>query len=335
MRRVLSCVLIFMITGLAGCQKDKPNPDPSGQTYKVTSPEFIDNLLLVNRNDFKIATDKPAEFASTSPYIDISADGTIKRLTSGEVAAIDITWTDEPSKKTKIYAVGATDTNHDAPYKSFHGKLATDPYGSYKHGWATLKSLPTSGLTYAIILRHADADDGKDYTAVNTGNGPANWWKSCDPSLARQLNARGKARSAELGTIFKDLNYPFARVISSEFCRSVTTAELIDVAPSGDNIILDERINHPEHNTTGNGLFNGMIDVLKELPVDNKMTLMVTHHPINETSSQGYPSFPLCSPFTWTGGYIVTISPDKTITYQGAVSYAMFEYWRNLKLKRL
>lgn len=331
MKKTQLFALIIAFMGLLACKKDKPEPD--SQAHRVTSPEFIDNLLLVKGDNYKIATDKPATFSSSSPYIDISADGTIKRITSGEVAAIDITWTDNPSDKTKIYAVGTTDTNHDAPYKSYHGELATDSYNSYRQGWATLQSFPASNKTYAIILRHGDADDGRDIT--DRGNPPANWWKSCDRNLARQLNARGKSRSEELGRIFRDLNFSFARVISSEFCRSITTAKLIDVAPGDDDIIIDGRINHPEHNTSGKSVFNGMIDIMKEQPVDNKLTLMVTHHPINETGSKGYPSFPEVSPFTWTGGYIVSISADKTIKYEGALSYAMLEYWRNTKLKRL
>lgn len=333
MGKVASLGLILLFTGLFACKKDSSNPDPPAQSYRVTSPEFIDNLLLVKGDNFKIATDKSASFTSSSPYIDLSSDGTIKRITSGEVAAIDITWTDDPSQKTKIYAVGTTDTNHDAPYKSFHGKLATDSYNSYKQGWATLQNFPASNQTYAIVLRHADADNGKDIS--DRGTPPANWWKSCNPAIARQLNARGRSRSEELGRIFRDLNFSFARVISSEFCRSITTAELIDATPSGDDIIIDGRINHPEHNKSGKGLFNGMIEIIQEQPIDNKLTLLVTHHPINETRSQGYPSFPDVSPFTWTGGYIVSIAPDKTVTYQGAISYAMFEYWRDLKLKRL
>ncbi|HUH33567.1 MAG TPA: histidine phosphatase family protein, partial [Daejeonella sp.] len=161
---------------------------------------------------------------------------------------------------------------------------------------------------------------------------PDNWWKSCDNTLARQLNERGKSRSTELGKVFKDLNYPITRVISSEFCRSVKTAELIN---SGPPIAQDARINHPEHNKTGKGLFNGMLEIMKEQPVDNKMTLMVLHHPVNETGTQGYPTFPKVSPFTWTGAYIVSVSADKTVSYQGAVSFAMFNYYRNLKLKKL
>ena len=322
-------ILLFFV--MSGCKEDGSNDLllPDEPVNKVTSEEFIDDLLFVNKNNFKINTNNPAQFFSNNPLIQISSDGTVSRLTSGEVVPIEITWTDQPGVKTTIYALGATDTNHDEPYASFHGALATDPYNSYILGWKTFRKLPVGDQTFAIILRHADADDGKDFT-VNTG--PANWWKSCDRNQARQLNDRGKRRAVELGKVFKDLNLPVTRVVSSEFCRSVSTAELMNLGPM---IKQDGRVNHPEYNISGKSLFKGMLDIMNEQPVDNKMTMIVTHHPINETGSQGYPSFPAVSPFTWTGGYLISVSADKIITYQGAVSYSMMEYYRNLKLKRL
>lgn len=333
MKNSIFFVIIFIALSVFSCKDDNPTPPtpppPTPSTYRVTSAEFQDNLLFVNRNDFQILTNKPATFISADPIIQISASGLIKRLTAGEVAAIEITWTDDPSKKTTIYALGATDdkANFDLPYRSFHGVPATDPYNSYISGWKTLQKLPVSNETYAIILRHGDANDGVDFS-VSTG--PANWWKSCENTSARQLNALGRTRSTELGKVLKDLKYPISRVISSEFCRSVETAKLMNIGPA---IGEDARINHSQHNTTGKGLFRGMLDVMNEQPVDNKMTLVVMHHPVNETGSQGYPSFPLVSPFTWTGSYLISIAANKTITYQGAVSYAMFKHWRDNKPK--
>lgn len=329
MRNVRLYVLaLCLLPGIFGCNKEENSPE----TFNVvTSPEFEDDLLFVNKNNFKILTDIPVEYSSADPLIKISPEGVIERITSGEVVPIDITFKDGSGKKTRIYALGATDDNHDDPYAPYHDKSATNAYNSYRQGWQTLKKLPVKTQSHAIILRHGDADNGRDFTAAFPDrNEPANWWKSCDPSIARQLNARGKARSAELGKIFRDLNYPITRVISSEFCRSVATAELINSGPA---IKQDERINHPEHNTTGKGLFNGMLEVMKEQPVDNSISLLVLHHPVNEIGT--YPSFPTVSPFTWTGAYVVSVSPDKSITYEGAISFAMFNYWRNLKLNRL
>jgi hypothetical protein len=111
-----------------------------------------------------------------------------------------VTWKSGGTKT--FYALGATDTNQDAPYTHYQGALATDPYGSYLQGWKTLQQLPISGQTYAIVLRHADASNGADWPVMHTSAGPANWWLSSDSTLARQLNPQGVDRAIQLGRIF-------------------------------------------------------------------------------------------------------------------------------------
>ncbi|WP_423147099.1 histidine phosphatase family protein [Rubrolithibacter danxiaensis] len=330
MKNFLYLLLFLVLTAIQACKDDKRLQEPSVSS-KITSPEYEKELLFVNDSNFKIKTSEPATFASNDPHIQISADGVIKRLTSGEIAAIDIKWTNQAEKTTRIYAVGATDNSYDEPNVSFNGKEATDCYNSYRKGWETLRHLPSTDDTYAIILRHADADNGRDYSSLHDDKGPANWWKSCSPSLARQLNEQGKERAVALGKIFKDLKFPISRVISSEFCRAKSTAELINAGPA---IKVDGRVNHPAYNVSGASLFNGMIEIMKEQPVDNKMTLLVAHHPINEDYKDPYPTFPGVSPFPWTGAYLIKIAKDKTITYEGAVSWAMFKCYRDMLLKK-
>jgi hypothetical protein len=324
-------ILIFSIT-LFTCKNDKKSVVVK-EEIKITSAEFIDNLLFVNANDFQITTSEPATFSSTDPFIQISSSGLIKRLTSAEVVAIDVTSTTDPARKIKIYALGVKDDNYDPTNVFYNGPPGTDPYASYLKGWKTIQKLPVSTETYAMILRHADADQGKDYNLRNQGDGPANWWMSCDSALARQLSEKGKQRATELGKVFKDLNYPITRVISSEFCRAKETAELINAGPA---IVTDGRINHPDYNVARvGGLFPGMVQMMNEQPVDNKMTLVEAHHPINELRSNVVPTFPNVIPFPWTGGYFIKIAPDKTITFEGAISYGMFKYYRDKKLNRL
>jgi hypothetical protein len=82
--------------------------------------------------------------------------------------------------------------------------------------------------------------------------------------------------------------------------------------------------------------FEAMITIMNAQPVDNNMTLIVSHHPINEINKYtSYSNFPVVSPFSWNGAYFIKIAPDKTITYEGAASWGMFKYWRDKKLKML
>lgn len=330
MKNKLSLLLLLMCgVILSACKKDSPDT-PEVLTGKITSPEFINDLLFVDKGAFKIQTDQAATFSSDDQYIQLTADGTINRLTSGEVAKITVNWTNLPGQTSTIYALGATDTTFDEPYASYHEIPATDPAGSYKKGWETLQKLPISNATYTLVLRHADASVGRDLR--NKPSKPANWWKSSDPALARQLNQQGRDRSVELGKIIKDLQYPISRIITSEYRRSTETVELMNIGPITKQ---DARVNHPSYNLTGKGLFNGMMEIVNEEPIDNTMTLLVAHHPMNETGPAGYPSFPLVSPFTWTGAMFLKTAADKTITYEGAVSWAMFKYYRDKKLNRL
>ncbi len=87
------------------------------------------------------------------------------------------------------------------------------------------------GGGYVIHWRHASAD-----VCVDRLNSPVlDWWKSCeancDIATARQLNDKGRAEAAAIGGAFDILGIPVGRVLSSEYCRNFTTAELMDFGP--------------------------------------------------------------------------------------------------------
>jgi phosphohistidine phosphatase SixA len=329
-------IFTMLMLMLGACTKnDNPDLPTPGEApvVTITNEEFKGDLLFVNKNNFQLKTSEPATFLAANQSVSVNSSGMIERITSGEVAAIDVT-SIATGKKTTIYAMGATDDNHVNPFMNYHAAPSDDPYGQYLLGWETLKKLPISGETHAIVLRHADADTGEDYTVTHPNDKePANWWKSSDPALARQLNDAGKIRAAELGVIFKDLQLPVKKVVASEFYRAIRTAELMNLGPQ---IAVDERLNHNSHNSLKSRLFTGLQGVIKDRAVDGEMMLISTHHPINEFNIGGVvvPSFPMVSAFNWTAAYIVKINSDKTITYQGAVSFGMFKYWRDLKLKK-
>ena len=325
---LLSCLLLISIIAVSCKKSIKIQPPEDG---KITSAEYKDDLLLVVKNDYQITASDSATFSSTDPSISITTTGLVKRITSGEVVAISVTWI-KSGNTTQLYALGATDNNHVNPFEKFHAAISDNPAAQYMQGWQTLQKLPITGETYAIVLRHADADFGKDWPVIHDTEGPENWWKSPDSLLARQLNVQGIKRAIDMKTIIKDLKYPITKVVSSEFYRAIRTAELIDAGPV---INIDGRINHPEYIKTRKTLFNGLLNIINESPADGKMMLISTHHPINEFERENPvpATFPQVSAFNWTGAYFVKIAADKSITYQGAASYGMFKYFRDLKMK--
>jgi phosphohistidine phosphatase SixA len=319
----------------SGCSKNNPVTEPpvivDQKAVVITNPELKDELLFVNKNNYQIKTNEAATFSAQDTSITVNSTGLIARITSGEVVSIDVTSV-ATGKKSKLTVLGATDDNHVKPFEAYHNTSSTDAYGQYLQGWQTLKSLATPGETYAIITRHADADQGEDFNLTHPNDTPpANWWKSKDAAYARQLNAVGRFRAQDLGVIFKDLKLPIAKVYSSEFYRAIETATLMNL---GKPIVQDARLNHPDYNPNKSRLFAGLQALLKEKAVTGEMIFVSTHHPINEfNNSPPIPaSFPQVSNFNWTGSYIVKIAADKSLVYMGAISYPMFRYYRDLKL---
>jgi phosphohistidine phosphatase SixA len=332
MKKITLLSLSLLLLFFGACKKRIDVPQPEEKTVKFTNAEYKDDLLFVNANNYQVTTSEPATFSSTNPSITISASGLITRVTSGEVVSIEVTTT-STGKKSTLTALGATDNNFVQPYLAFQGAVADDAYSQYLQGWQTLRKLPIAGEAYSFVVRHGDADNGKDFVfAFPNLPAPANWWKSRDPLIARQLNDAGITRSTDLGVIFKDLKLPVVKVYSSEFYRAIRTAELMNLGPA---IVTDSRINHPDRSEASTYLFKGLKSLIEEKAINGEMMVFTSHHPINEFVKSGQlPTFPKVSVFTWTGAYIIKVDANKTITYHGGVSYGMFKYWRDLKLKK-
>ncbi len=71
------------------------------------------------------------------------------------------------------------------------------------------------------VFRHA--------RAPGTGDPPA--FRIDDCSTQRNLDAAGQQQSQQLGETFRQRQIPVARVLSSQWCRSLDTARLMDLAP--------------------------------------------------------------------------------------------------------
>lgn len=93
------------------------------------------------------------------------------------------------------------------------------------------------GGGYVIHWRHASAPATCGVQDRVTSSVPE-WWKSCfadcampENVLARQIDATGRDESERIGAAVDLLGIGFDRVLSSEFCRNVQTAELMDLGP--------------------------------------------------------------------------------------------------------
>ncbi|MEM6452128.1 MAG: histidine phosphatase family protein [Cyanobacteria bacterium P01_D01_bin.105] len=75
--------------------------------------------------------------------------------------------------------------------------------------------------TYVVLLRHA--------IAPGTGD-PANFQLD-DCSTQRNLSEPGRQQARDIGEAFRDRNIPVTQVLSSQWCRCLETAELMNIAP--------------------------------------------------------------------------------------------------------
>jgi len=92
---------------------------------------------------------------------------------------------------------------------------------------------------YTIHWRHGLANVCTDNLGLGTAatTMTPNWWKSCDANCgttatARQLAAAGATDATTVGNAFDTLGISVGRVLSSEFCRNFTTAQLMDFGPT-------------------------------------------------------------------------------------------------------
>ncbi|MEQ8345676.1 MAG: histidine phosphatase family protein [Sneathiellaceae bacterium] len=87
-----------------------------------------------------------------------------------------------------------------------------------------LASLRAGGLV--IYFRHAGTDFSSRDRIEAAGD-----WRSCDPARMRQLSDEGRAAAAAVGRAIRAAGIPVGRVVASEYCRSVETAERLDLGP--------------------------------------------------------------------------------------------------------
>lgn len=78
------------------------------------------------------------------------------------------------------------------------------------------------GGGYSIFFHHATALDGADKTDAGVAS---QWWKSCDPALARQLSHPSSDQEIyNVATFFANSGVSVGKVYASDFCRAQGTA---------------------------------------------------------------------------------------------------------------
>ena len=296
-------ILFLSLFGLLSC-KENTVLSPNVSKGNITSSDFYNNVLFIAGNNYQIQTSESGKFKALNNDTNgfsITESGLIKAVPNPRTnQKVEITWDD--NSKLTFYIIFSTNS------------LISQ---QFLMGWKNIENLYKTDLKYAIVLRHADADIGVDGGSGLFEKLPPEWWKSCDSKLARQMNDQGKLRSAELGKVFINNKLPIGKIISSEFCRVKTTAELMNISLP---VNLDSRLNHSYQGFKGPTIITAG-EILLENKADKKSLLIASHLEILGNSLT----------FEWMATYLLRIEKDNNFTFQGTIPYSNWLLWNEIQ----
>lgn len=121
-----------------------------------------------------------------------------------------------------------------------------------------------------LLMRHA----------VAPGTGDPDDFEIGDCSTQRNLSDDGKRQARRTGKTLRDAGVPIDVVLTSQWCRTRDTAELLDVAPVEDAFFLNSFF----RNRSSRGRqTQAAIDELKSLTASGQKAMLVTHQ-VNVTA---------------------------------------------------
>ena len=132
-------------------------------------------------------------------------------------------------------------------------------------------TLETAGLV--VLLRHAEAP--------GTGDPPDFRLDDCAPQ--RTLSDDGRAQAGRIGEQLRQLGIGKASVLSSQWCRCLETARLLDLGPVKEMSALNSFIGNPAEEKDKT---TELRQFLADLPRDGQPVVLVTHQ-VNITALTG------------------------------------------------
>ena len=116
-----------------------------------------------------------------------------------------------------------------------------------------------------LMIRHALAPGGGDPPGFRIG----------DCSTQRNLNDPGREQARNIGRWLRDRGIDSARVYSSQWCRCLETAELIDLGPVVELPALNSFFQRPQDREPN---LSALRAFLADQPPDGGLIVLVTHY---------------------------------------------------------
>ena len=125
---------------------------------------------------------------------------------------------------------------------------------------------------FVVYFRH-----GKTDVTYQDKQDKPEWWKSCDPKRHRLLSDDGRAQMTSIGTNLRALQIPVAKVVTSEYCRAIDSALLLQLMP----VTQDPTMNYADAQRyvkrTDADIANGFRALVSQKPPAGKNTVLVGH----------------------------------------------------------
>lgn len=266
----------------------------------IVSEAFEDGIFFVehleNGYNLQIETNNPAVFLPNDnrATIDINPSGTAELDNDPGVYYVDYYFENSPNNIRTLPL------------------LITPNISLARNTVNLLKNLENEHEGYSLVLRHTQARVGDDIVDSPIPE----WWKSCDPEVARQLNEEGKRNSGIIGNAIKKLSIPIGAAISSEFCRAVQTIEFMDLDIT---FPTDSRLNHENENPKS-PIYDDVFDIIKESTHTEGILMVVGHYNILED----IPNRDIIRPFDMADGFLMRKTATGELEFTGTVP---FYFW--------
>ncbi|HRF11719.1 MAG: histidine phosphatase family protein [Candidatus Accumulibacter phosphatis] len=127
-----------------------------------------------------------------------------------------------------------------------------------------------------LMLRHAHAPGVGDPPNFVIG----------DCSTQRNLDASGRAQARQLGARLRAAGLTHARVFSSQWCRALETARLLDLGPVEPLPALNSFF---ERQDDRQRILDGLRAFLARLPIDGQPVILVTHQVVVNAFTEATP----------------------------------------------
>ncbi|MGB7088354.1 MAG: histidine phosphatase family protein [Phormidesmis sp.] len=100
-------------------------------------------------------------------------------------------------------------------------ELASTPSSQPSEQEALWAAIAQADETYGVLLRHA----------IAPGTGDPASFQLDDCATQRNLSEAGRQQARKIGSAFLSRNIPITKVLSSQWCRCLETAQLMNVGP--------------------------------------------------------------------------------------------------------